>query len=712
MVATVTTRAKAPTAIRTPPSLEQTTFFLRWGTLVACGIVVLAALAVYYDSFSGPFIFDDIASIERNPSLHHFGSALTPPPDAGTGGRPLLNLTFALNYTLGGTNVWGYHAFNFLVHTLAGLTLFGLVRRTLLERPTSNIEHSTSKANQSPHQIRGTTFKGLGPVDALMLALAVAVLWVVHPLQTNAVTYLSQRAECLMGLFYLLTLYCFIRGAEIRHQVSGVRHQEKDFKTQNQEAALPLSSGLTPDASRLWYSASILACLLGALSKEIIATAPAMVFLYDRTFVAGSFGEAWRQRWRYYLGLASSWLLLACLMTGLNQRGVGFDQGITWRNYALTSCRSVVLYLKLAVWPHPLVFDHGTDIVRHATEVAPYALILAVLLAGTATALWRWPVIGFAGAWFFVILAPTSSVVPIFRQPMAESRMYLSLAAVIGLVVLGLNTWIGRRGLVVLAGAAVGLGWLSVARNHDYRSKFAIWHDAATKCPGNARAHYETGNALFEMPGRLSDAIAEYRAALRLKPDDAEVHSNLGNALLLMPGSLPDAIAEYQTALRLKPDDAELHYNLGNALLEIPDRLPDAIAEFEAALRIDPDSANAHNNLGMALAKIPGRLPEAISHYEEALKIDPGLTEAHDNFGNALLQQGRYAAACEQYGEALKLKPDFVEGHVSLGVSLANMGRLDEAIAQFETALQIKPDDPTARRFLEQVQNMRAQKSP
>jgi hypothetical protein len=187
----------------TLPSHEPRAFLVRRDVLLAGCMVVLAALAVYGNTFSGPFIFDDVWSIENNPTIHHFGSALSPPADKGVGGRPILHLTYALNYALGGMKVWGYHAINLLIHVLAGLVLFGIIRRTLLERPTSNTEHPTSKSNQFPRQIRGTIFRALSPTDALLLALAVAAIWVVHPLQTEAVTYISQRAESLMGLFYL-----------------------------------------------------------------------------------------------------------------------------------------------------------------------------------------------------------------------------------------------------------------------------------------------------------------------------------------------------------------------------------------------------------------------------------------------------------------------------------------------------------------------------
>jgi tetratricopeptide (TPR) repeat protein len=673
--AATSARASAARTISAP--LEPNIYSTRSSTLFAGGIIVLAALVAYHNSFSGPFILDDSNAITENPSIKHFGTALSPPPTATTGGRPLLNLTFALNYALSGMDVWGYHAFNLFIHALAGLTLFGIVRRILY---------------------KGALNERLGAA-ALPLALAVAVIWVVHPLQTETVTYISQRAESLMGLFYLLTLYCFIRGVESPSPVK-------------------------------WQILSVVALFLGVMSKEPIVTVPVIVFLFDRTFVTGTFREAWRQRWRYYLGLASAWLLLACLMVDVNQRGVGFSQGVTWWNYALTSCRTVILYLKLAIWPHPLVFDYGTNAiaVRHATEIAPYALVVTVLLTSTAIALWRWPVMGFAGAWFFLILAPTSSVVPVAFQPMAENRMYLPLVAVVGLIVFGLYKWTGRYSLFVLVTIAIGLGWCTIKRNEDYCSALIMWNDTVAKCPSNARAHYDLGVILTSLnrsqeaiaqyeaalwinpnyaeahnnlgvvletiPGRLLDAISQYEAALRIEPDDADTHCNLGNALFKIPGHLPDAIAEYRAALRIEPDDADAYLNLGNALLNIPGRVSGAIFEYQMALRIKPDDAETHNDLGKALSQFPGRLLDAIAEFRAALQIKPNYAEAHYNLGRTLAQvPGRSPQAISEYEAALRINPEYAKAHNNLGAALAKIpGRLPEAISHYEAALRVNPD--------------------
>ncbi|MDE3084770.1 MAG: hypothetical protein KGJ37_06085, partial [Verrucomicrobiota bacterium] len=420
--------------------------------IVAGGGIALAALAAYHNSFSGPFVFDDGGSIIENRTIRHLWSALSPPPNETVSGRPVLNLSLAFNYALSGTKVWSYLALNLAIHILAGLTLFGLVRRTLL------------KVQSSRFNVQGS---------ATGVAFCVALLWTLHPLQTEAVDYVVQRAESLMGLFYLLTLYCFVRFADRRET----------------EGRSDLTSGF-------WFLSSVFCCLLGMATKEVMVSAPLMVLLYDRTFVAGSFREAWRRRRRFYLALAGTWLLLGYLVlsTGGNRGGtIGFDVGVAWWVYGLTQFRAIAHYLWLSLWPHPLVFEYGTYWVKHASEVVPYAMMVVLLAVGTVMALKRRPVLGFLGAWFFAILAPTS-LVPGTTQMIVEHRMYLPLAAVLVLFVTAIYALAGRRSVVIFLILSVGLGWATSRRNENYRSELALWGDTVAKQPDNARARNNYGD--------------------------------------------------------------------------------------------------------------------------------------------------------------------------------------------------------------------------
>jgi tetratricopeptide (TPR) repeat protein len=656
-----------------------------WTTGLAGVGIVLAALAVYYNSLSCPFIFDDQAAIEENLTIRHLWSALSLPSKvSGVEGRPLVNLSLALNYAVGGLRVWGYHATNLAIHILAGLMLFGVVRRTLLRPAFAGLRRASPSFADS----------------ATVLAFIVALLWTVHPLQTESVTCVIQRTESLMGMFYLATLYCFVRGAD----ETGERQEARGKRPVNTTSVS--NSQLSTLSSKLWLSASILSCLLGMLTKEVMVSAPLMVLLYDRTFVAGSFREAWRRRGGWHLGLFGTWLVLGYLvihMGGSRGDSAGLGHGIAPWAYALTQCRAIVLYLRLAVWPHPLVLDYGMDVVQHVAAVAPQAIILALLVGGTIFLLRYRPVLGFVGAWFFAILSPSSSVIPLAGQTIAEHRMYLPLAAVIALLVVGLYARMGPRSLIIFAAAAVGLGWLTVQRNNDYRSDAAIWSDTVAKCPDNVRARNNLGYALSKIPGRLPDAIAAYEATLKLDPEYAGAHTNLGAALAGIPGREPEAIAHFEAALRIKPDFAAAHFNLGCVLANIPGRLPEAMVHFEAVFRIKPDDVAARNFVGLILYK-NGRIPEAIAQFEEAVRINPDDGEAHYNLGVSFARRGQIPEAIAQFAEAVRIKPDNAAAHSNLGVALYQAGRIPESRAQFEEVLRIVPDSPDARAFLERLQ--------
>ncbi|HVS54081.1 MAG TPA: tetratricopeptide repeat protein [Opitutaceae bacterium] len=618
---------------------------------VAALLLIAATLAAYANSLRGPFIFDDAASIVDNPTIRQLWPpthALHPPNDWGftVSGRPILNFSLALNYAISRFDVWSYHALNLAIHALAGLALFGFARRTLLRLATRDGRPAAFDARL-----------------ATPLAFLIALLWLVHPLQTEAVTYIVQRAESLMGLFFFLTLYCAARAFD------------------------------SPQPRR-WWTLAFLSCLVGAGTKETTALAPLLVLLYDRTFVSGSFRAAWqRHRWRH-LALAATWLPLAALLasTGGDRGGtVGFGVGMT--GYWLTQFEALVRYVALVFWPHPQVFDYGKLAPGGPLPTLLWALPVLALLALTLFALWRRPVAGFLGAWFFVLLAPTS-LVPGTLQMIVEHRMYLPGVAVIA-AALGVAAQLLRPRVLVSAGLLLALaaGALTAHRNTLYRDPATMWRDILAHRPANARAHNNLGFELYRA-GRIDAALAEYRESLRLDPSDAHVHYNLGLALM-RAGQPAAAVAPFAEAVRILPYYFSAHLNLAIVLVELG-RAAEALPHLAAALRYDPEPAEVHFQWGVALAQL-GRWPEAGEHYALAAQLEPARATTHANWGVALFSAGKIPAAIEQFEIALRLNPQLADAHYNLGLAIAALDRPTEAIAHYESAVQIDPRHAAAQ---------------
>ena len=553
--------------------------------LFAVPLLLIAGFVAYHNALNGPFVLDDFSAIQNNETIRTLSARVfSPPARAAVTRRPLVNLSLALNYAFDGLNVTSYHVFNVVTHLLVALVLFGIVRRTL-----------RSPVLRSRYGDRATG-----------LATATALLWVVHPLASESVDYTIQRTELLMGLFFLLTLYGALRSFQ-------------------------------SPKPRLWYAASLCAFALGLASKEVIVVAAPIVFLFDWLFDSPSLRAAAKRHFLLYAGYVGV-VILYLLVVGTRLRWVLEGRGsraITPPHYALTETGIIVHYLRLALWPDALAADYaGWPVANSVASVLPSLLVIGALLALTVWGLAHRSKVAFFGAWFFAILAPTSSFKPLPHEVAAERRMYLPLMAVVLLLVLGgeaLLRWIGAPrgvGLAVTAVLAIALTLVTIRRNDDYRTTFSFWSDAVAKRPTNPRARMWLGNYLYEN-GRTSEALEHLKEAVRLQPENSDAQYSLG-VVLARQGKVDEAIQRYREALR-----------------------------------IDPENASAHNNLGIVLAG-RGELDEAIRQYREALRILPGHANAHYNLALVLAQQGQVAEAIEHLEAALRLKPDFAEARKAL----------------------------------------------
>lgn len=591
-------------------------------------LLAVACAAAYSNSFAVPFVFDDIDSIVNNPNIRDLADlrAVVTPPDGSdvtVAGRPVAALSLALNYAVSGLDVWSYHVFNLGVHVAAAIVLLALAR-TLLGRA------------------------GVGEPAARGIALAVALLWALHPLQTMSVTYVVQRVESMVGLCYLVALLAFARGCE--------------------------------GGRRGWFVVAALACCVGVGVKEVIVTAPVAAWLMDRAFYAGSFAAALRRRWAAYAGLGVSWVLIAAALLGSSRVGMAGEALAAFGpwDHARIQCVAIPTYVRLALWPAGLTFDYGgpylgARLTAPAAALYGGAAVLAALLGVTAWLLVRRPRLGFVAAAAFLVLAPSSSVVPLPLEPMAEHRMYLPLASVAVFVVLGVRALLGRLPSGARHGAAVGLAAVAAVslgaatwqRNGVYASELALWQDTAAKRPDNARARTSLAIALFR-GGSAEAALAEARAAAAAAPGYSYAQYTLA-VLAAEAGKVDEAVAAYEAAIDAAPEMTAAYQGLSELLFQR--------GESERAVQIARDAA-AH----------AGR--------------DPGASIL---LARTLLRVGDATGALAAARTALEAAPEDPRASNLTGRALLELGRPGEAVAHFERVLALQPDFPGAREKLEQA---------
>lgn len=598
-------------------------------TLFLCGA------GDYANMLGNAFVMRDISDIVTNERLHELGTSFY-------GSRAVSNLTFGMNYAIGELEASGYHATNLLIHLLVGLTLYGVVRCTL----------TTSRLRRR---------FGDGSV---WIAFACSLLWLVHPLQTEVVSYCANRADSLVALFYLLTIYCVLRG-------------------------------VTSDRGTIWYVGAVAACALGMGTKATMVTAPIALLIFDRAYLSRSLSSLLKRRGLLYAGLFGTWIVLyfngvltdvfAPSATRSSETGAS-ALSTTPIEYAMTQGGVILHYLKLSFWPRTLCVDYQWNPVR-----SPMGRALLPILITSGLGLWamvtliRRPAVGFVAIWFFLILAPTSSVLP-HLDPLSENRMYLPLAGIVVLVVLGAHALLqevfarsaGSRlgvGVCLLLFVAPPLAYGTLVRNQDYKDNVTIWTDVTDKRPANYRGVVGVGLALQAL-GEFVDAEAALRRAVVMSPESPDANFHLGD-LLFDQRRHEDAFEMIQRSVELGRRDAAAFVRLG------------------------------------ASATAMGRYEEAVGFFDRALSDDPDLAPTHNQRGDALMLLDRTEEAVTSYQQAVRLDADYFEAHQGLSIALAKLDRLDEALKSCDEALKLRPTDEGAnlqRRLI--LQKIAAQPKP
>lgn len=685
-------------------------------TYLVPALLFAAGFLIYSNSFFYPFQFDDLPHIIENERIRSL-SYMWPP----NGHRYVGVVTLAFNYSLGGLDTFGYHLFNVLVHCLNAFVVWRLVMLTFRTPSMENM----GEVEGLPWGLRADT----------AVAGAAALLFVAHPVQTQAVTYIIQRFTSLATLFYLLALMCYIK------------------------ARFSQAGGGSSARSGGWFAASFLSTLLAAGTKEITFTIPFAIILYEAIFFHQP-EQSWSEKFKslswYFIPLFLTLVLipLGLINTGKPlgeligelERTTRETEAITRWEYFWTETRVLVTYMRLLVLPvgQNLEYDYPVygspfeaavllSTVLHLAFLGLAAWLLKASRRGAVNPLSN--IVAFGIIWFYLTLSVESSVIPI-RDVINDHRLYLPLAGVSAGFSAAL-VWGGNRlGLARYAPVAVGvmvvaLGAAAFNRNFVWRDPVVLWTDVVDKAPRNDLGHYNLAHAyrdkgmldkaareyrvtislvptfssayynlgnIYKEQGKLTEAEKQFRLAIMHDPEKAEAYNNLG-LVYLAQGRVKSAVRAFDTAVRLGPGKAEHHLNLGLALSDSGDPAG-ALSEFEKALRLEPDLFQAYTNMGMAYARL-GRSEQAEASLRKALSINPDDAKTHYNLGNVYGRQGMIEAAVREFRRAAELDPGMAEAYYNLGISYRKLGRPDLAAEAFRSALRINPYNQAAREALE-----------
>lgn len=551
--------------------------------------------------------------------------------------HPLPRLSHVLDYQLWGTDAAGHHATNVVLHALSAALVFGFLW-TLL----GGVASWTTN-------------------ERLTVALGIAVVFAIHPLQVESVAWVSGRTQLLCMAFGIGCLWAYV--AEARRWVVG-----------------------------LLFVAAL-------LSKPMAVAFPFVMLAMDyfplRRYDRFGWGQCLRDK-AELIGLA----LAMSLMTMLTESRAGgmLAPLHTLRPSARLSLavQSLTFYPWKLVWPAWLSPYYPLGL---GFSLRPPLVVASMLCVGGITALSVWcrrcapALLAGCGAYVMFIL-PVSGLTQRGWQAAADRYAYVAMLPLL-LLAGGAAVWLWRRygttGRIVLTGLLVCefvfFGLRTRAQTLVWHNDETLWRAVLAQFPDSDVADNMLAQTLLSR-GRIPEALEYAQRAVKVAPS-AETHRNLGIALT-QAGRIQEALVEFDLALRIKPDLADAHHNLAVALLQLG-RIPEAIEHWEQALRIDPNYAEAHCNLGVVLQRM-GKLDDAIGHYEQALRVKPGYAEAHYNLAVALVRQGRVTEAIEHWQQALRINPDYTEAHCNLGVALEQSGRIEDAVEQYEQALKTRPD--------------------
>ena len=614
----------------------------RWQSALPGILIAVLVVAIYFPAWRGDFLWDDDSNVVKSAPLRSFAglAQIWFKPGATQQYYPLTHTSFWIDYHLWGLHTPGYHIENILLHALSSVVLWQLLSR-------------------------------LG-IKAAWLG---AALFAMHPVNVESVAWITERKNCLSGVFFMASLLAAVKFWRL--------------------------SDPGKNASSSWklYFLSLVMFLCDLLSKTATIGLPIVICL----LIWWKRSHLLRRDFLLLLPFLVLGIGLALITMSLEKNHLGAT-GPEWKfSFAerfIIAGRAIWFYLGKLVWPHPLMFMYPLWTLNPSQFIA--YLPLAAAIAGLVRLLflpriWARPVF-VAAAYFVVMLFPILgffNVVFYHYSFVCDHFQYLASIGPLALFAAGVTISLDRlktnipsfqcsTSFVLVAMVSV-LTWRQA---RIYRGPEALWRDTLAHNPNSWMAHDNLGTWLsFE--GKFDEAAMEYLKALQLRPNDYMAWNDLGlNAS--RRGQLDDAVQYFGQALQFLPNYPLGHYNLGNVLAR-QGQFDEAIQHFNTAIQLDPSFAPVHFSLANTFAH-EGETQKAADEYDLTLKLDPDFAPAHASLGRLLASQGNLAGAITHYRAALDLDPQSVEALANLANALVAQKHFDEALSYYRAALQINPN--------------------
>lgn len=559
---------------------------MRWYYSLRWLILILLGLALYGQTFGFDFIFDDFQFIVNNPCItrfdyvHYIWNSYPPTRTAGF-------YSFALNYFFGQLHPQGYHILNFMIHLLAT----GLVWAT------------------------ATLLFKLAGCALEELPFFIAVIFLVHPCQTQAVSYISQRFESLATVFYLSSIYFYLRG-------------RMTLITKNK---------------KFLFAASLISAILGILTKETAITIPVMILAIEFIFFKKPPLKSKKpQASQPYLlitilGIIFALLFIKLVRTNFISTYFHFyapsdshdGDIITGSKYVLTQARVFLTFLRLLILPinQNLDYDYplSTGLLSPPLTLVGFGLI-GFIISMIIKLRKQWPLIAFGLAWivitFSINTAPRINVIFEHKLYLISFGFFLALVCALSTMIKDRKTLYGS--LIILIAV---LSLVTYKRNQVWKNELTLWEDVIIKSPHKARPHYNRGSIYFQQ-GNFTKAIPDFNEAIQLNPNYIAAYVNLG-IIYDTDGNFPQAMSNYNKVIEIDPYLQEAYYNRG-VCYSHQGNLTKALLDYSQTIAIDPHSTKAYYNRAVTYFQ----LKEYAKALEDAYKVkslggsvDPGFLE-------------------------------------------------------------------------------------